>query len=584
MKKLAKEVFEAYRPFRRPMLTVFALIAVSRAVDLVNPYFQGLLIDGLVNGKTAKYVFALLVSIFALSLFEAAVIKYRREMYEIKKIDLPIPDHLRNFVLERLLRFSIGQHLRENSGIRLSVAHRGEQALQRFIMEALYNLTPTAIEVCLLSGILLYFSPVLGMIVVVGVSIYLGIVITVQRNFSGELDRLENMRHRDNKFFGEILRNVRLVLSQAQEKRIVHEHDEMTSETRGFNEAISLRFQRWVMVRDVFEGLAKFTVLATGVWLFYQKRHSVGELVMILSWSAQAFGAIRGVSRMHRKLVDSWVSIKSMFDMLSVEPDVRAVENPIQLDKLQGQIEFRNVSLSYPNTAGATHRSALRNVNFTINPGETVAFVGESGAGKSTVIHALLRAQDPQEGRILIDDEDLRLLDLKHFRESVGLVDQEVALFDASLRYNITFGLNGRSKAITDSDLDRIAKMSGIDRFFPRLEMGYDTVIGERGVRLSGGEKQRVGIARALIKNPGILIFDEATSNLDTVNESIIRQSMEEAAKGRTTIIIAHRLSTIRRVERIFVFSDGEVVGTGSHDILVKKCEPYQRLIHSQVF
>jgi len=213
-----------------------------------------------------------------------------------------------------------------------------------------------------------------------------------------------------------------------------------------------------------------------------------------------------------------------------------------------------------------------------------VAFVGESGAGKTTVVHALLRAQDPEEGQIVVDGNDLRVLDLKHFRESIGIVDQEVSLFDHTLRYNITYGLNGRSGSITDADLDRIAEMSCINRFFPRLEKGYDTIIGERGIKLSGGEKQRVGIARALIKEPDILIFDEATSNLDSENEALIRESIEKAAQGRTTIIIAHRFSTIRKVDKVIVFDKGQVVGQGTHKELALSCEPYRRLIHRQIF
>ena len=225
----------------------------------------------------------------------------------------------------------------------------------------------------------------------------------------------------------------------------------------------------------------------------------------------------------------------------------------------------------------------LKTRAFTIEAGETVAFVGESGAGKSTVVHALIRAQDPEEGQIIIDGNDLRVLDLKRFREAIGIVNQQVSLFDHTLRYNITYGLNGRAAKVTDAELDKIAEMSCVNRFFSRLEKGYDTIIGERGVKLSGGECQRVGIARALIKNPDILIFDEATSNLDSENEALIRKSIEKASKGRTTIIIAHRFSTISNADKIIVLSKGEVAGIGTHDELMQNCEPYRRLIQNQV-
>jgi ATP-binding cassette subfamily B protein len=217
-----------------------------------------------------------------------------------------------------------------------------------------------------------------------------------------------------------------------------------------------------------------------------------------------------------------------------------------------------------------------------IEPGQTVAFVGESGAGKSTIVKAIVRAQDPAEGQIIIDGNDLRVLDLKHYRKSIGIVDQDVSLFDQTLRYNITYGVKDGSTAITDRELSAVAEASRIDRFFDRLEKGFDTLIGERGVKLSGGERQRVGIARALVKNPDILIFDEATSNLDSENEEMIRESIESASRGRTTIIIAHRFSTIKKVDKVFVFDKGKLVGEGTHAELTLSCEQYQRLVKNQ--
>jgi ATP-binding cassette subfamily B protein len=284
--------------------------------------------------------------------------------------------------------------------------------------------------------------------------------------------------------------------------------------------------------------------------------------------------------------------------MLSIEPDVKVIDNPVRPEKYFGRIEFKKVTFKYrgrdvkkseddeedeeKKNLPPVLEPALSEVSFVIEAGQTVAFVGESGAGKSTLINALIRAQDPESGQITVDGNDLRVLDLKHFRESIGLVNQDVALFDQTLVYNITYGLNGRSSQVTYLELREVAEASRIDRFYDRLEKGFDTIIGERGVKLSGGERQRVGIARALIKKPDILIFDEATSNLDADNEAMIRESIEGASRGRTTIIIAHRFSTIRNVDKVFVFDKGRLVGQGSHDELNATCEQYQRLVRNQ--
>jgi ABC-type multidrug transport system fused ATPase/permease subunit len=292
--------------------------------------------------------------------------------------------------------------------------------------------------------------------------------------------------------------------------------------------------------------------------------------------------------------------------MLDIEPDVKVIDNPVRPEKFVGRIEFKDVTFRYRSRDGKSvieddeedevdsedegtetkkgSKPALDGVSFRIEPGQTVAFVGESGAGKSTLVNALIRAQDPEKGQIVVDGNDLRVIDLKYFRESIGFVNQDVSLFDHTLRYNITYGLNGRAARITDHELHAVAEMSCVSGFFDRLEKGFDTVIGERGVKLSGGERQRVGIARALVKEPGILIFDEATSNLDSGNESVIQESIDRASQGRTTIIIAHRFSTIRKVDKVIVLDKGKVAGCGTHQELYLTCEPYRHLAMKQGF
>jgi ATP-binding cassette subfamily B protein len=195
----------------------------------------------------------------------------------------------------------------------------------------------------------------------------------------------------------------------------------------------------------------------------------------------------------------------------------------------------------------------------------------------------MLRAFDPQNGHVLIDGVDIRMLNYRELRRNIGLVPQDVSLFDGTMRYNVTFGMNGSAEKVTNVELDQVAKLSRISEFSDKLEKGWETLIGERGIKLSGGQRQRVGIARALIKNPHILIFDEATSSLDTENEARIRESIREASVGKTTIIIAHRLATVRDADKIFVFDEGKVVGEGTHDELLHTNEYYQRLVHNQV-
>lgn len=597
MKQFTKRLIEVYKPYRWAMLGVFGFIALSQAINLAAPYLQGKVIDNLINKRPIDQIYLLVIATLVMSLIHIVVVSYLRELYEIKNIDFSVPRHVSRTTMERMLGFSIGQHISENSGIKQSIISRGQHSLTTLAMQSLYQVLPTIVEVFFLIGVLLYFSKVLGSVALIGVVVYASFIIFTNTRFRSDYKKLEDMQNKNSKFQGEVLRNVELVLSNGQEQRAVRECDESFGEVADFGRDIATRFNRFAATRNMIVGLVRFSILATGVYLVYRGDYTVGQLVMFLSWAGQALGQVSNVGNLHRQIIQLYTSVQKYFDMLAIEPDVTVLPNPVRPDKFKGRIEFKNVTLRYkrrddpdgedekettPSIRQEIH-PALNNVSFAIEPGQTVAFVGESGAGKTTIVHALLRAQDPEEGQIVIDGNDLRVLDLKHFRESIGIVDQEVSLFDHTLRYNITYGLNGRGASITDADMDRIAEMSCINRFFPRLEKGYDTIIGERGIKLSGGEKQRVGIARALIKEPDILIFDEATSNLDSENEALIRESIEKASKGRTTIIIAHRFSTIRRVDKVIVFEKGSVVGQGTHEELALNCEPYQCLIRNQM-
>jgi ABC-type multidrug transport system fused ATPase/permease subunit len=292
------------------------------------------------------------------------------------------------------------------------------------------------------------------------------------------------------------------------------------------------------------------------------------------------------ITDMQKQFITDKINIEKYFEILQIEPDVKEVEQPIEND-FAGDIEFNNVKFKYPGRK-SSHDSdevtendwVLKGVTFNIKQGQKVAFVGESGSGKSTIANLVRRAFDPQEGEIKINNHLLKEISLSHFLQKIGSVDQEVILFDKSLRENISFGTN---RLLTDEELNKIAKLSRIDSFYPKLEHGWDTIVGEKGSKISGGEKQRIGIARALAKNPEILIFDEATSALDTVSEKVVQRSIDVSCKGKTSIIIAHRLSTVKNCDKIFVLRNGEIIGEGTHQELLESCEYYADLIKNQL-
>ncbi|NDB67914.1 MAG: ATP-binding cassette domain-containing protein, partial [Methylocystaceae bacterium] len=265
--------------------------------------------------------------------------------------------------------------------------------------------------------------------------------------------------------------------------------------------------------------------------------------------------------------------IKDFFNVLDTKPVVADRLDAIDAGRLSGAVSFDNVSFSYDG-----RRQAIRNINFVVNPGETIALVGSTGSGKSTTLGLLHRVFDPDNGVVKIDNIDIRDFTLASLRRNIGVVFQEPMLFARTIEENLRIG----DPDATDDEISKALELAQAKEFVSRQSDGHATQIGERGRTLSGGERQRLSIARALLKNPPILVFDEATSALDATTERLIQKALEAATKGRTTFVIAHRLATIRNADRILVFDHGEIVETGAFDELTARDGYFAKLAAAQ--
>ena len=317
-----------------------------------------------------------------------------------------------------------------------------------------------------------------------------------------------------------------------------------------------------------------------GVW-------TAGSFLAFMAYAIMTYRPLKNFSDLNAQLQLGLASAERIFKLLDKKPSIVEVASPVTLSEFSRTIGYENVSFHYPSqrpeseneTEGTEKRWALREASLTVRRGEVVALVGSSGAGKSTLAILLPRFYDPISGRVTLDGHNIREATLPSLRRQIGVVTQEVLLFNETVRYNIAYGKPDASPAA----IEAAAEAANAHLFIRRLPAGYDTVIGERGMLLSGGERQRLSIARALLKNPPILILDEATSALDAESERLVQNALERLMAHRTAIVIAHRLSTVRRADRIFVFESGRIIEEGDHATLLSRQGTYHKLHNLQI-
>jgi len=307
--------------------------------------------------------------------------------------------------------------------------------------------------------------------------------------------------------------------------------------------------------------LGRFAVLILGVYLVSLGQISVGSLVFIVTLSEKAYFSLYRLSRFYDRVAEGREAVSRFNSIIEAETEIKNKKNGLRPAKIDGKIEFKNVSFGYDQ-----EKPALNNVTFNIEIGCMTALIGPSGGGKTTIARLIYRHYDPQAGQVLLDGVNLKDYNIHSFRRFIAIVPQEVEVFNISVRDNIAY-------ARPDASLEEVkaaARIANASEFIEKLSAQYDTLVGERGIKLSGGQRQRLGIARAVLANPRILIFDEATSNLDSYSEKLIQEAMDKVSRGRTMIVIAHRLSTIKKADKIVVLEGGRMVEEGSHIELAK--------------
>jgi ATP-binding cassette, subfamily B, putative efflux pump len=372
----------------------------------------------------------------------------------------------------------------------------------------------------------------------------------------------------------EMIGNIATVRSFGGEPAVKQRYDDTQAEWRVTRGRLHTIMWWTALTLNVVNTLAVFAAVAITASGALHGRFTTGDILLVLTLSQSLVTLVAPIAKQINQAADIDATAERLVELLEVETQIADAPDAVELEAL-GSIEFEHVSFTYPNQAMA----ALTDVSFRLEPGDTLALVGPSGAGKTTIVKLLMRFYDPTAGRILIDGRDLREYTQRSLRAKMGVVLQDVALFNDSIGENIAFARGGATK----DDVREAAVAAHADEFIKRFEQRYDTLVGERGIKLSGGEKQRVAIARAILKNPELIILDEATSALDSQSERIVQQGLSRLLEGRSSVIIAHRLSTVMAAQQILVIQDGRVVERGRHAALAARAGGlYARLCELQ--
>lgn len=477
-------------------------------------------------------------------------------------------------VFTSLHKLSLRFHLERRTGALLQVIYRGLGATNNIFNMLLWHLVPSILStlfVLYIVGHALSGKYMALIIVMISVFIVLTGIFTEWRlklrkkiNASNEL-----VQHHYN----ESLTNFETVKYFNSEQRELDKQRKITNDLHQIELTTINIMSSMHICQNLIATISLTVGLYWGVKDVQAGIMTVGALVMINTYMMQVYGSFQYFSGIYRDLRVSFVDMEKLLDLMAIEQEIKDSVDAKPITLTEGRIVFENVTFAYDQ-----RRTVLKNVSFTIEPKQTVAVVGPTGSGKSTLARLLFRFYDIQEGRILIDGQDIRSVTQDSLRKHISIVPQDTVLFNESLSYNIAYG---KPEASQD-EIIRVAQQAQVHQLCQSLPDGYDTVVGERGLKLSGGEKQRVAIARTILKNSPILILDEATSALDNTTERDIQAALHEAEKGRTSLVIAHRLSTIKDADLILVMDQGQIVERGTHADLVSQGGLYYQLWEKQ--
>lgn len=566
------------KPYKKEIILTIIIGIIKFGIPLLIPLLLKYVVDDIIgadltNAEKIKQLLWAMALMFFIFVVLRPPIEYYRQYFAQWTGNKVLYD-IRKRLFDHIQKLSLRYYSNHKSGEVISrVIHDVEQT-KDFVITGLMNVWLDITTIAIVIAIMLTMNVWLTLIAIcmlpfyaISVKYFYGRLRMLTRKRSQALAELQGHLH-------ERVQGMPVIRSFALEN---HEQKLFDDRNKHFlNKAIdhTIWNAKTFAAVNTITDIAPLLVIGVSAYFVIQDQLTIGAMVAFATYMERLYNPLRRLVNSSTTLTQSIASMDRVFEFIDEKYDIADREDAIELKNVRGRVTFENVSFAYHEK----QPPVLKNITLDVKPGETIAFVGMSGGGKSSLVSLIPRFYDVTEGRILIDGVDIRKFKVRSLRDNIGMVLQDNILFSESVKFNIKMG----NPNATDEEVIAAAKAANAHEFIQELPQGYDTPVGERGVKLSGGQKQRIAIARVFLKNPPILIFDEATSALDLESEALIQEAMEKLAKTRTTFIVAHRLSTITHADRIVLIEHGEIKEIGTHQQLMARRGDYYDLFQVQ--
>lgn len=612
-KKLLVRVLDYALPYKKQIIGMLVLILLTAALGLISPLILRELIDRTLPEKDLDKLVLLSLALLIVPITSGGLRIIQRRLNAI--VGEGVIYDLRVALYERLQRMSLHFFKHTRLGELISRLNNDVIGAQNAISNTIVNLVTNVIQTIAILIVLFTLEWRLTLVSIVIMPLFLIVTKRLANVLREIARRAMDLNARMNAMMNETLNigGAILVKLFGRQKTEVERFEQRAGQVRDIGIRRAVIGVSFFVIMGLVSAIGTALVYGLGGYLVIKDALTIGTIVAFGAYLTSLYTSLEGLANTPVEFATSMVSFERVFEVIDLPDDIPVKPDAVVLKDIKGELIFDNVCFKYDDDSGGlsdvrrfgradnvaavlsdqeeteekaqedenqtqARVTALENISFSAKPGELIALVGPSGAGKTTLTYLIPRLYDPNEGRVIIDGHDLRDVTLDSLSDQIGMVTQETYLFHDTIRTNLSYAHLDASL----EDLEKAARAANIHDFIMRLPNGYDTIVGERGYRLSGGEKQRIALARVILKDPRILVLDEATSHLDSESEALIQEALKRVMAGRTSIVIAHRLSTILAADQILVIDRGKILESGTHNELLKLNGLYAHLYHTQ--